>query len=56
MVLLPPPQAFKAILPNVCGGTDQILPDLVVVLEKEVATYSSTLAWKIPWMEKSDRL
>ena len=56
MVLLPPPRAFKAILPNVCGGTDQILPDLVVVLEKEVATYSSTLAWKIPWMEKSDRL
>ena len=21
-------------------------------LEKEMATYSSTLAWKIPWMEK----
>ena len=25
-------------------------------LEKEMATYSSTLAWKIPWMEKSGRL
>ena len=25
-------------------------------LEKEVATHSSTLAWKIPWMEKPDRL
>ena len=21
-------------------------------LEKEMATYSSTLAWKIPWMEE----
>ena len=25
-------------------------------LEKEIATHSSTLAWKIPWMEKSGRL
>ena len=25
-------------------------------LEKEMATHSSTLAWKIPWMEKSRRL
>ena len=25
-------------------------------LEKEMATDSSTLAWKIPWMEKPDRL
>ena len=25
-------------------------------LEKEVAIHSSTLAWKIPWMEESDRL
>ena len=23
-------------------------------LEKEIATYSSTLAWKIPWMEEPD--
>ena len=23
-----------------------------VPLEKEMATHSSTLAWKIPWMEK----
>ena len=23
-------------------------------LEKEVAIHSSTLAWKIPWMEESD--
>ena len=25
-------------------------------LEKEMATHSSTLAWKIPWTEKPDRL
>ena len=25
-------------------------------LEKEMATHSSILAWKIPWMEKSGRL
>ena len=25
-------------------------------LEKEMATYSNTLAWKIPWMEESGRL
>ena len=25
-------------------------------LEKEIATHSSTLAWKIPWMEKPGRL
>ena len=26
------------------------------LLEKGKATHSSTLAWKIPWMEESDRL
>ena len=25
-------------------------------LEKEMATHSSTLAWKIPWMEERSRL
>ena len=25
-------------------------------VEKAMATHSSTLAWKIPWMEKSGRL
>ena len=25
-------------------------------LEKEMATQSSTLAWKIPWTEEPDRL
>ena len=27
-----------------------------VPLEKEMATHSSTLAWKIPWTEKPGRL
>ena len=27
-----------------------------VPLEKEMATHSSILAWKIPWMEKPGRL
>ena len=26
------------------------------LLEKAMAPHSSTLAWKIPWMEKPDRL
>ena len=25
-------------------------------LEKEMATHSSILAWKIPWLEEADRL
>ena len=25
-------------------------------LEKEMATHSSTVTWKIPWMEEPDRL
>ena len=28
----------------------------LVILEKEMATHSSILAWKIPWTEKSGRL
>ena len=29
---------------------------LFLILEKEMAIHSSTLAWKIPWMEEPDRL
>ena len=29
---------------------------LMLTLEKEMATHSSTLAWKIPWTENPDRL
>ena len=31
-------------------------PDQEEPLEKEMATHSITLAWKIPWMEKPGRL
>ena len=27
-----------------------------IILEKEMATHSSTLAWRIPWMEEPDGL
>ena len=30
--------------------------DQVYTLEKEMATHSSILAWKIPWMEEPGRL
>ena len=36
-----------------CNPGDMGWKDL---LEKEIATYSSTLAWKIPWMEEPGRL
>ena len=28
----------------------------IYILEKAMATHSSTLAWKIPWVEEPDRL
>ena len=34
----------------------KIWNQLVYILEKEMATHSSTLAWKIPWTEKPGRL
>ena len=30
--------------------------NLIIYLEKEMATHSSILAWRIPWTEESDRL
>ena len=32
------------------------IPELEDPLEKEMATHSSTLAWRIPWMEEPGRL
>ena len=32
------------------------IPGLGISLEKETATHSSTLAWKIPWIEEPGRL
>ena len=33
-----------------------LIPGLGRSLEKEMATHSSTLAWKIPWTEELGRL
>ena len=37
-------------------GDPGSIPGLEDLLEKEVATHSSTLAWKIRWTEKPGRL
>ena len=55
------------VLVNIPGGSDGkvsaynagdlgLIPGLRGSLEKEVATHSSTLAWKIPWMEEHGKL
>ena len=61
--------SFKAVLCNVTFLVAQIVKRLPTMqetgvqslsreapLEKEMATHSSTLAWKIPWTEEPDRL
>ena len=37
-------------------GDPGSIPGLEDLLEKEMATHSSILAWKIPWTEKPGRL
>ena len=37
-------------------GDTGLIPGLGDPLEKEMATHSSILAWKIPWTEESCRL
>ena len=42
-----------------CGAVRRICAlksDLLAVSEKAMAPHSSTLAWKIPWMEEPGRL
>ena len=39
------------------GRSGEICKKLLrIILEKEMATHSSTLAWKIPWTEEPGRL
>ena len=38
------------------AGDPGSIPGLGRPLEKEMATHSSTLAWKIPWTEEPGRL
>ena len=49
----PTPQ-FKSINSSVLSFLYN--PTLTSILEKEMATHSSTLAWKIPWTEEPGRL
>ena len=42
---------------SACHARDLALnPGLEKALEKEMATHSGTLAWKMPWTEKRGRL
>ena len=34
----------------------ELLQGFNLLMEKAMAPHSSTLAWKIPWMEEPDRL
>ena len=34
------------------GETQHLFSNVVVMAEKAMAPHSSTLAWKIPWMEE----
>ena len=42
--------------PNFLLGNWSIKPHLAASLEKATAPHSSTLAWKVPWMEEPGRL
>ena len=35
---------------------EEVMTNLDSILEKAMAPHSSTLAWKIPWMEEPDGL
>ena len=53
-------QKTQRLYSNFSGSIPYVLCDkltlLVCSLEKGMATYSSILAWRIPWTEESDRL
>ena len=38
------------------GNANKHKDEVLILLEKEMATHSSTLAWKIPWTEEPSRL
>ena len=49
---------MKAFLSNQCKETEENnrMGKIRDLLEKAMAPHSSTLAWKIPWMEELGRL
>ena len=50
------PSGSKVKNPSVNGGDTGSIPGWEDPLEKEIATHSSILAWKIPWTEQPGRL
>ena len=49
-------QSQRKAMPKNAQTTAQLHSSHTLVTEKAMAPYSSTLAWKIPWMEKPGRL
>ena len=42
--------------PPASAGDADLIPGSEGPLEKEMATHSSILAWRVPWTEEPDRL
>ena len=58
-VLVAQHDAYKGLLPGELFQWKKLMPKLCLkteYVEKEMATHSSILAWKIPWMEESGGL
>ena len=43
-------------IPDVIKVLELLKREIIPCKEKEMATHSSILAWKIPWTEEPDRL
>ena len=51
------PYSDSAVKESACNAEDSsLIPGREDLLEKEMATHSSTLAWRIPWTEEPGRL
>ena len=51
------PYSDSAVKESACNSEDSsLIPGREDLLEKEMATHSSTLAWRIPWTEEPGRL
>ena len=50
------PSVFSTTPDQALQGRMDFKGEIVLDLEKAMAPHSSTLAWKIPWMEETGRL
>ena len=50
------PHGLQHARPPCPSPIPRVYPNSCPIMEKAMATHSSTLAWKIPWMEESGRL